>query len=201
MTEDGAIDVDENPLSSKLLQIENQNKRATELLQLNSYNVIALKKLAPRLDMCNINTCVNSPHSCERQDKLDKASTIGSRFHATGGEFMNSDDFFVAEEIKQRNGGLKILKTNKEQQENKKIRELESKAAIQNLLVDKNKDAYNEEGAKSLDSKGLKVLYMWKHGKTQEVGQNKPQLLAAWNSAKIIQLKTTSLAKQSTRVN
>ena len=29
VTEDGAIDVDEYPLSKKLLQIENQNKRAT----------------------------------------------------------------------------------------------------------------------------------------------------------------------------
>ena len=28
------------------------------------------------------------------------------------------------------------------------------------------------------------MLYMWKHGKAPTVGQNKTQLLAAWNSAK-----------------
>ena len=33
----GAIGVDADSLSKKLLQIENQNKRATELLQLNGY--------------------------------------------------------------------------------------------------------------------------------------------------------------------
>ena len=44
-----------------------------------------------------------------------------------------------------------------------KIRESEGKAAIQKLLVDKNKDAYTEEGEKSHDAKGLKVIYMWKH--------------------------------------
>ena len=52
------------------------------------------------------------------------------------------------------------------------------------LLVDKNKDGYTEEREKSLDAKGLKVLYMRKHGKAPKVGQNKPQLLAAWNAVK-----------------
>ena len=80
---------------------------------------------------------------------------------------------------KQRNGELKILKTKKEQHETQKIRESEGKTAIQKLLVEKSKDTYTEEGTKSLYSKGLKVLYMWKHGKAPKVGQNKPQLLAA----------------------
>ena len=39
--------------------------------------------------------------------------------------------------------------------------------------------------AKALDAKGLKLLYMWKHGKAPKVGQNKPQLLAAWNTTKL----------------
>ena len=79
---------------------------------------------------------------------------------------------------------MKILKTKKEQHGTRKIRELEGKAAIQEILVDKNKDAYNEEGAKALDAKGINVLYMWNYGKAPKVGQNKPQLLAEWNAAK-----------------
>ena len=79
---------------------------------------------------------------------------------------------------------MDILKTKKEQHKNQKIRESEGKADIQNLFVEKNKYAYNEEGAKSFDAKGLKVLYMCKHGKAPKVGQNKPQLLDAWNAAK-----------------
>ena len=67
VTEDGAIDIDADPLSTKLLQIENQNKRATELLQLNGYNRSALMKLAPRLDLCKIKTCVTDPNSREIQ--------------------------------------------------------------------------------------------------------------------------------------
>ena len=100
MTEDGAIDVDTGPLFTKLLQIEGTNKRATELLRLNAYNKIALKKLASRLDLCKMKTCETDPHSHERQDLLAKASTIGSCFHAAGGEFLKSNDFFIAEERK-----------------------------------------------------------------------------------------------------
>ena len=62
VTEDGVIDVDEDPLSKKLLQTENQNKRATEMLQLNVYNRSALKKLAPRIELCKIKTCVTVLH-------------------------------------------------------------------------------------------------------------------------------------------
>ena len=93
-----------------LLKIENQNKIATELLQLNGNNRSALKRLAPILDLCKIKTCVTATYSRERQDQLSKASTAGSRFHATGGEFLNSDDLFIAKDRKQRNGELKILK-------------------------------------------------------------------------------------------
>ena len=146
-------------------------------------------------------SCVTAPPSRERQDLIAKASTADSRFHATGGEFPNSDDFFIAEQSKQHNGELNILNTKKEQHENQKIRESEGRAAIQNILVDKNKDAYTKEGAKLIDAKGLKVLYMWKNGKAPMVGQNKPQLLDAWNAAKVIQLKTTRLGQQRTRVN
>ena len=63
VTEDAAFDVDADPLSTKLLQIDNQNKISTELLQLNGYNGSALKKLAPRLNLCNIKTFVAAPHS------------------------------------------------------------------------------------------------------------------------------------------
>ena len=79
---------------------------------------------------------------------------------------------------------MKILKTKKEQHENQKTRKSEGNTPIQKLLLDKNKDAYTEEGAKALDAIGVKVLYMWKHGNTRKEGQTKPQLLTAWNAAK-----------------
>ena len=67
---------------------------------MNGYNVSALKKLASRLDLCKIKTFLTFLHPREKQDPLAKASIAGSRFHATNGKFLNSDDFFVAEERK-----------------------------------------------------------------------------------------------------
>ena len=137
VNEDGTIDVDADPLYTKLLQTENHNKRATQLLQLNGYNGSSLKKLAPRLDPCKIKTCVTAPHSCERKHLLAKATTEGSRFHATGIKFLNSDDFFIVEDRNQSNGGMKILKTKKEQHKTQKIHEPEGKAAIKKLSIEK----------------------------------------------------------------
>ena len=79
---------------------------------------------------------------------------------------------------------MNFLKTKKEQPKTQKISESEGKADIQKLLVDKNKDVYTKGGAKALDTKGFKVLYMWTHGKVPRLGQNKQQLLYAWNAAK-----------------
>ena len=63
VTEDGAIDIDAYPLSTKLLHIGNQKKRAIELLQINGYNESVVKKLSPRLDLCKIKTCLTAPHT------------------------------------------------------------------------------------------------------------------------------------------
>ena len=98
----GVIDVDADPLSVKLLQIEDMNKRSTDLLNLHGLDGDILKTSAPRLDKSKTSVSVTAPRSRARQDLLAKASTAGSRFYATGGEMLNSDDYFIAEERKQR---------------------------------------------------------------------------------------------------
>ena len=96
------IDVDADPLAKKLLDIEVLNHQAVLLLNANGYNGDALLTHAPKVEMSLIRTAVPTPLSRDRQDLLAKAATAGSRFHATGGEFLNSDDFFIAEERKNR---------------------------------------------------------------------------------------------------
>ena len=48
-------------------------------------------------------------HSEERIEALQKASTAGANFHATGGEVLNSDDVFVAKEKKIRTAKIADL--------------------------------------------------------------------------------------------
>ena len=184
--EDGTIDVDADPLAVKLLEIEDLNSRSTSFLDLNGLKGSILKISAPRLDKSKTMIGVTAPQSRARQDLLAKASTAGSRFYATGGEMLNSDDFFIAHERKERSEEAQRMKDRKKECTALNVHESEAKTVIEKLRVTKNKDAYTDEGAKALDVSGLKVLYKWKYGKGPKSGMNKIHLLAAWNAAKTL---------------
>ena len=160
------------------------NSQAVLLLKANGYNGDVLKIEAPTVDLSITKTAVTEPQSRERQDLLAKAATAGSRFHATGGEFLNSDDFFIAQERKTRTLKVKNLKAKKEEVDGKRALEAEAKTIIEDVQTKKGKDIYSEDGAKALTLSQLKVLYEWKHGKLPKAGQNKPKLLAIWNTNK-----------------
>ena len=93
---DGTIDIDSDRLSTKLISIEDLNRKATNLLDMNSLKGDVLRKSAPRQDLSRRNTAVTVAQSRERQDLLMNASTAGGRFQATGNDFLNSDDFFIS---------------------------------------------------------------------------------------------------------
>ena len=114
MQEDGTIDVDADHLSVKLLEIEGMNKTSTALLDLHGLDGILFKICAPRLDKAKTNVGVTVPQSRARQDLLAKAATVCSRFYANGGEMINPDDYFIAEERKQRSIKVNELKIKKE---------------------------------------------------------------------------------------
>ena len=181
--EDGTIDVDADPIGVKLQEIEDINLRSTGVLTAHGFNGSALQISAPRRDKSKTSISVTAPHSRERQDLLTKASTAGRRFYATGGEMLNSDDFFIAEERKERTDLIKQLKTKKSDWIGKNEQELEGKAVIEKYRA-LNKDVYSDDGAKTLDVSSLKTLYKWKYKKTPKAGLNKTHLLAAWNAAK-----------------
>jgi len=70
---DGTIDVDIDPLSTKLVSIEDLNKKATDLLSMHGLNGSLFRKKSPRLDQLKMNTAVTVPLSRERQDLLMNA--------------------------------------------------------------------------------------------------------------------------------
>ena len=184
MQEDGTIDVDADHLSVKLLEIEGMNKTSTALLDLHGLDGILFKICAPRLDKAKTNVGVTVPQSRARQDLLAKAATVCSRFYANGGEMINPDDYFIAEERKQRSIKVNELKIKKEEFEEQNTQESEAKTVINKLISTKGKDAYTEEGPKALDLESLKVLTKWKYGKAAKLNLNKEKLLAVWNEAK-----------------
>ena len=177
---DGTIDVDADPLSSKLLSIEKLNRDAVSFLIANGYGGKEFEKCAPRQHRSQKNIAVTAPLSRERQDVLAKASTASARFVATGGEPLNLDDWFIATERMSRVVTVKDLETKKTQFEEAKKREEDAKAILEKYRS-MNKDVTNTAHAEELSSPELKILYKWKHGKNvPQKESQKAKVLADW---------------------
>ena len=57
----------------------------------------------PKLSAAWTKIAVTAPMSCEEQDPLEKASTAGANFFASGGGVVNTDDYFISQERRERN--------------------------------------------------------------------------------------------------
>ena len=64
---DGNIDVDSDPLCTKLMNIEDLNKKATNILTIHGLDGNIFRKRAPRLKLFTIKTAVTAPLSREHQ--------------------------------------------------------------------------------------------------------------------------------------
>jgi len=181
---DGTLDVDADPLTSKLLQIERLNMAAVSFLVANNYDGTAFSKRAPRQHRSQMNIAVTAPRSRERQDRLAKASTASGRFVATGGEHLNCDDWFIATERTSRVAAVKNLESKKKEFEEAKKREDDAKAIIEKYCS-MDKDIKNPTHANELTATELKSLYKWKHGKNvPQKDSQKSKLLADWLETK-----------------
>ena len=95
---DRIIDLEADPLTEKLLQIERLNKVSVCYLSSNGFNGSVFKKIAPRQNKLKRNVAVSAPYSRERQDILAKTSNASGQFVASGGGELNSNDWFISTE-------------------------------------------------------------------------------------------------------
>jgi len=93
---DGTFNVDSDHLCTKLLNTEDLNKKATDLLTLHDLDRNVFRKRAPRFDVSTTKTTVIAPLFREGQDILMDASSAGSCFHTTGGDYLNLDDYIMS---------------------------------------------------------------------------------------------------------
>ena len=106
--ESGVVDIDADPLTTTLLNLQKQNQDAVDFLNKTDCDGNQFLQDAPMKRMTQ-KIAVTVPHSRERQDALASASTAGKRFIATGGDALNADDYFIAEERKRRVEKKKLL--------------------------------------------------------------------------------------------
>jgi len=121
--------------------------------------LIFFRKRAPRLKLPATKTAVKTPLSHTCQDLLMDAISVELCYHATGVEYLNSDDYFISQERKQRCIYYDALKDKKEEHEDKRIQHKNAQSVIQDFQKKKNENSYNDIDMQALLLSELKVLY------------------------------------------
>ena len=93
----GVIDVDADPHSELLLQVEVHNKFCCDLLLSRGFDVNHIRAKSLSINQAAVAAvAVTARHSRERQDLVMKASTAGKHFVETSRDHINLDEFFIA---------------------------------------------------------------------------------------------------------
>ena len=93
-----------------MILIQEANDLAVYLLNARGYPGDRLKA---KINEAKFKRPVTAPHSKERIELLSSAATHGSKFLATGGGHVTSDDFFKSLEVKDWKAKIKVLENEK----------------------------------------------------------------------------------------
>jgi len=171
---DGTTVSDLDPEGLKLLQIETENKAHCMFLKMLGFDSAHLRGFCPHRTAKKFQLTV--PHSKERIALLQKSSTAGQLFHATHGEHLNSNDFFVAKAKTERD--VRIQQLEKDKVKRKKATEYVGKAKA---ILEK-KGEPTMEKIDAFTNNELKDLHRYRIG-TLGSGLTKEKLLEAYLTA------------------
>lgn len=113
----------DDPEIKELKRIEALNHFYTDILSANGFDGSELRLEAPTRETF---VAVTKANTKERVQAIQKAKTAGQMFFATGGQHINSDEFFRASELRRRKEEIKAI---------------EDKKANRKLLLQQQKDA------------------------------------------------------------
>ena len=180
---DGSIDLDADPQSTILIEIEKENKEAVAKINQLGGDGKHLSIDAPKLSAHRKKIAVTVPNTRERQDAIGRASTAGGQFFANAGGVINSDDFFIATERKKRSADIILLEKQKKEYDNYIALAAKAKQLIE-LKRDKGIDVYTHESLidkKNITSEQLKLLIEDHTGKKPGAKDStKDRLVALW---------------------
>ena len=107
---DGTYNVDADPQSSLLIQLEAHNRLCCDLLSFRGCDGEKLRKQAPSLSV-TVQPTVTVRNSKARRELLMGLRAPGKHFLATGGEHLNSDDVFIAVKMQENEKQIGELET------------------------------------------------------------------------------------------
>jgi hypothetical protein len=151
-----------DPEVKRLKRIEAMNSFYCDILSSNGYDGSQLKKEAPTRENY---VAVTEAHSRERIDAIKKAKSAGQMFYATGGRHLNSDEFFRAQEEKQRDAKIAAL------EKKKKERKIYCDKQWEAIRIIKSKGELTADTVRKFTVDEIKTLLKWK--KVKLSGANK----------------------------
>ena len=146
--------------AARLKEIQTLNEFHCTFLTANGFLGEALKKAAPRIRKKQ--PAITVPQSKARIVAIKDAKAAGQMFFATGGQHLNSDEFFQAREHAKR------LQEAKKLEEEKKNRVLLMKLEENARGLLREKGPLNDDTFKPYKKPDIKLLCKWKQIKVKE---------------------------------
>ena len=145
--------------TQQLKNLESLNHFYVDFLSANGFDGDKLRKDAPtRLTF----VAVTKPHSKDRVLAISKAKTAGQLFFATGGRHVNSNEFFQARSLQDRQPQIKAM------EDRKKARALHIKSQRAAVLMIRSKGDLTSINEKEFTLAEVKMLLKWKKIKTKQ---------------------------------
>jgi hypothetical protein len=119
---------------------------------------------------------VTEPHSQDRVNAIKKAKTAGQMFYATGGKHLNTDEFFKATALKERDKELVVMEAAKAL----RLKMIAEQRAAGMLI--RSKGELTSKTFKDFKVPEIKILLKWKGAKP--VSSRKADIVEAYITAK-----------------
>ena len=163
---------EDDPEVERLKRIEAMNVFFCDTLTAFGYDGSQLLKSAPTRTTF---VAVTQPHSKERILAIKKAKTAGQLFYATGGQHVNTNEFFQASELKVRDAEIKVM------EDAKKGRKKYCDEQQEAVLMIRKKGELTHVTEKSFTIPEIKTLLKWKKIKIKST--KKKDMVAAYIAA------------------
>lgn len=159
----------EDEAIEQLKNLQELNIFYCDILNVNGFDGTVLRKDAPTRSTF---VAVTEPISDARVQAIKKSKTSGQMFFATGGRHTNSDEFFKARTLADRETRTKVLEARKKLL----VAALELEVKVTDLLGMKGNPT--EENASTFKVAELKTLLKWK--KAKPISSKKADLITAF---------------------
>ncbi len=128
-----SVEAQNNAGQMKLLQLERWNHYYCDFLTANGYDGFQLKTFAPVRKTTPAVTVANTK---DRVQAIRAAKSSGQMLFATGGQHLNSDDFFRARALDERQVQAKAMLLKKQARQERMALDREAKSLLQVKAID-----------------------------------------------------------------